>query len=113
MSENCIFCKIANKEVPSDIVYETDTAIAFRDLNPQAPVHILVIPKKHVDGIGSASKDDDLQGLFLAAAETARLEGLDKTGYRLVVNHGTHAGQSVFHLHVHLLGGRVLTWPPG
>lgn len=113
MSVDCIFCKIANKEIQANIAHETDSAIAFHDLNPQAPVHILVIPKKHVDGIAAASDEDDLQGVLLTAAETAKMEGLDKTGYRLVINHGAHAGQSIYHLHVHLLGGRVLTWPPG
>ncbi len=113
MNTECIFCKIASKEIPADIVVENDSVIAFRDLNPQAPTHILVIPKRHVDGIAEASRDDDLQELLLAAAEAARIDGIHRSGYRLVVNSGHHGGQTVHHLHVHVLGGRVMTWPPG
>ena len=109
----CIFCKIANKEAPCEIVYETKGFIAFRDLNPQAPTHILVVPKKHVDSINEAGDADDLQGLLLAAAEVARREGIAAQGYRLVINSGQQGGQTVDHLHVHILGGREMTWPPG
>jgi histidine triad (HIT) family protein len=110
---DCIFCRIANKEIPSDIVLETDEVIAFRDLNPQAPTHVLVIPKRHVEGIAAAGETDPLHALFAAAAEVARRENIQNSGYRVVVNEGMHGGQSVFHLHLHVLGGRVMTWPPG
>lgn len=110
---DCLFCKIASKEIPSDIVYENDEAIAFRDLNPQAPTHVLVIPKKHVDSISKTGEGDNLQALMAAAVEVAKLEGLEHTGFRLVINDGQHGGQTIFHLHVHVLGGRVMTWPPG
>ncbi|MCH8274146.1 MAG: histidine triad nucleotide-binding protein [Armatimonadetes bacterium] len=110
---SCIFCKIASKEVPSDIVYETDTVVAFRDLNPQAPVHILVIPRKHVSGIHEADGGTGLEELMLSAAEVARREEIEDAGYRLVINCGRQGGQTVDHLHVHVLGGRAMSWPPG
>lgn len=108
-----IFAKIIRREIPADIIYETDQVVAFRDINPQAPVHVLVVPKKWVKGIESATKEDDLQSLLLAAAEVARIEGVEKSGYRLVINSGHHGGQTVEHLHVHVLGGRPMAWPPG
>lgn len=108
-----IFAKIIRREIPADIIYETDQVVAFRDINPQAPVHVLVVPKKWVKGIESATKEDDLQSLLLAAAEVARIEGVEKSGYRLVINSGHHGGQTVDHLHVHVLGGRPMAWPPG
>lgn len=108
-----IFAKILRKEVPADVVYEDDFVLAFRDINPQAPTHILVIPKKWVRGIESATADDNLQALFLAAAEVARREGIERHGYRIVVNSGADGGQTVDHLHVHILGGRRMDWPPG
>lgn len=110
---DCLFCKIVSKVTPADIVFENESCLAFRDINPQAPVHILIVPKVHVEGIQSATMEHDLQGLLLRAAEIARSEGIDKSGYRLVINAGQGAGQSVFHLHVHLLGGRPMAWPPG
>jgi histidine triad (HIT) family protein len=110
---DCLFCKFASKEITPDVVYEDDSVLAFRDINPQAPTHILVIPKKHVSSLAEAGGEDDLQSLLLAAAEIARQEGVAGTGYRVVINNGEGAGQSVFHLHVHLLGGRPMTWPPG
>ena len=112
---DCIFCKIASGEIPSDRVYEDDRLVAFRDLNPQAPTHILVIPKKHLSTLLDAELEDvDLLGrLQIAAVEIARDEGLDEDGFRLVTNCLEGAGQSVFHIHVHLLGGRPLRWPPG
>ncbi|MEJ2086583.1 MAG: histidine triad nucleotide-binding protein [Acidobacteriota bacterium] len=112
---DCIFCKIASGEIPSDRVYEDDRLVAFRDLNPQAPTHILVIPKKHLSTLLDAELEDvDLLGrLQIAAVEIARGEGLDEDGFRLVTNCLEGAGQSVFHIHVHLLGGRPLRWPPG
>jgi len=111
---DCIFCKIANKEIKSDIVYEDDQAVAFNDMNPQAPMHILIIPKKHIVGVAEAQKEDaELIGhLQLVAAKLAREKGISD-GYRVVINSGPLAGQSVMHLHYHLLGGRRLSWPPG
>ena len=110
-----IFDKIIAKEIPADIVHETDEVLAFRDINPKAPTHILVIPKKQIPRINEATPQDaKLVGtLLLTAAEIARKLGLDKSGYRLVVNNGKDGGESVPHLHVHLLGGRSLAWPPG
>lgn len=110
---DCIFCKIVAGEIPSDPVYENDTVFAFRDNNPQAPTHVLIVPKKHVDGLHAVDDTDDLQSLLLAAAHIAREDGIAGSGYRVVINSGRHGGQSVDHLHVHLLGGRTMTWPPG
>lgn len=110
---DCIFCKIAAGEIPCDKVMETDSWLAFRDINPQAPTHVLVIPKKHVPGVQAATEDDDVGALLLAAKEIARIEGVDRTGYRLVINSGQQGGQTVDHLHLHVLGGRQMTWPPG
>ena len=111
---DCIFCKIANKEIKSDIVYEDDRVVAFNDINPHAPVHVLVIPKKHIVGVAEARDEDaELMGhLQLVAARLAEEKGVAE-GYRIVVNSGPLAGQSVMHLHYHLLGGRRLNWPPG
>ena len=112
---DCIFCKIAEGEIPSDRVYEDNHLVAFRDLNPQAPTHILIIPKKHLSTLLEVESEDvELLGrLQVAAVEIARQEGLDDDGFRLVTNCLEGAGQSVFHIHVHLLGGRPLRWPPG
>lgn len=114
MADN-IFTKIIAKQIPAKIVFEDDRALAFRDVNPQAPVHILVVPKQAIANVGDAkSADEALLGhLLTVAAEVARREGIDSTGYRLVVNKGHDAGESVPHLHVHLLGGRSMNWPPG
>jgi histidine triad (HIT) family protein len=112
-SPSCIFCRIARGEIPAKMVANGKDIVAFRDLNPQAPVHILVIPKKHVASLDDAS-DSDLLGRMLAlAAAIARQEGSAKSGYRTVINTGKDGGQSVDHLHIHLLGGRHMTWPPG
>ena len=110
-----IFSKILRKEIPADIVYEDEQCIAFRDINPQAPVHLLVIPRKELLNITEMSVEDaPLVGhLFVVARDRAGQFGLDKSGFRLVINNGVDAGQTVSHLHVHLLGGRSLTWPPG
>ncbi len=110
-----IFGKIIRREIPADIVHETDRVLAFRDINPVAPVHILIIPKRPIVSIaGAVSTDAELLGeLMLAAAEIARKEGLESDGYRVVTNSGAHAGQTVFHLHLHLIGGRPMAWPPG
>jgi histidine triad (HIT) family protein len=114
MADN-IFSKIANKEIPATLLYEDDRVVAFRDIAPKAPVHILVIPKKPIARVSEAAAEDEplLGHLLTVAAELARREGIDATGYRLVVNKGPHAGESVPHLHVHLMGGRMLGWPPG
>ncbi|UBF27331.1 histidine triad nucleotide-binding protein [Kovacikia minuta CCNUW1] len=109
-----IFSKIIRKEIPADIVYEDNLAIAFRDVNPQAPVHILVIPKQPIAQLSDAeSKDHALMGhLLLTAKRVAEQEGLTN-GYRLVINTGSDGGQTVYHLHLHILGGRQMSWPPG
>lgn len=114
MADN-IFARIIAKQVPATIVYEDDRALAFRDVQPKAPVHILVVPKKDITRVSEAKPGDEplLGHLLTVAAEIARKEGIDGTGYRLVINKGQHAGESVAHLHVHLLGGRPMAWPPG
>jgi histidine triad (HIT) family protein len=111
----CLFCKIVNKEIPAQVVHENDHVVAFRDLHPAAPTHVLVIPKKHIVGLHDAKPEDAamLGELMLAARDVAEKLGLDAKGYRTVINNGPDAGQSVFHLHVHVLGGRTLAWPPG
>jgi len=111
----CIFCGIAQGEVPARTVLETDDVVAFHDLDPKAPTHVLVIPRRHVASIDAmADGDEELIGkLFAAAKEVARQAGIAADGYRLVTNVGRNAGQSVDHLHVHVLGGRRMTWPPG
>ena len=109
--ENCIFCKIANKQIPSEFIYEDDYAVAFNDLSPQAPVHVLVIPKRHFASLNEVDDVELLGRVMNAVRETAKKLGL--TDYRTVINTGLHAGQTVFHLHVHLLSGRAFDWPPG
>ena len=115
MAEKNIFAKIIAKEIPANIVFEDDRALAFRDVNPKAPVHILIVPKKDIARVSEAKSEDEpvLGHLLTVAAEIARKEGIDSTGYRLVINKGRDAGESVPHLHVHLLGGRAMAWPPG
>ena len=115
MSQDCIFCRIASGEVPSTRVYEDETCVAFNDLSPQAPTHILVIPRRHVDSLDKAGEDDrDVLGrLLLAAANIAREKGFSDAGYRVVVNTNADGGQTVFHLHLHLLAGRPFVFPPG
>jgi len=112
---NCIFCKIIEKKIPSKIVFEDDLITAFEDVHPQAPVHILVVPKKHIPDIHRmADGDRELVGhLFFCAKIIAGQLGLDARGYRMVINNGEGAGQSVFHIHLHILSGRRFTWPPG
>ncbi len=114
MSVMSIFMKIIQGEIPADVVYEDDLCMAFRDVNPQAPTHVLLIPKKAIARISQAEPEDAslLGHLLLTAGEVARRLGLDQ-GYRIVVNDGADGGQTVFHLHLHILGGRPLTWPPG
>ncbi len=112
---DCIFCKIAKGEIPADIVHESDDLVAFRDLNPQAPTHILVIPRKHIATLNDLQEEDaTLMGrLHLAARAIAEAEGIAGRGYRTVINCNAEAGQTVFHIHLHLLGGRPMGWPPG
>lgn len=115
MAEKTLFEKICDKEIPANIVHEDDRCVAFRDISPQAPLHILIIPRKPVPRIGLAEKEDEslLGHLLLTAAQVARSEGIADDGYRLVINNGPHGGEAVPHLHVHLLGGRQMKWPPG
>lgn len=116
MSENnCIFCKIVSGEVPSTKVYEDDSAYAFYDINPQAPTHVLIVPKEHIESLNDVGQGDEvLVGhLLRLAPKIANQHGLADNGYRTVINTGEAAGQAEWHLHVHLLGGRAMTWPPG
>jgi histidine triad (HIT) family protein len=110
-----LFEKIISREIPANIVFEDDHCLAFRDISPQAPIHILVVPKSVIARINAADEENQsiLGHLLLTAAEVARREGISETGYRLVINNGSHGGETVPHLHVHLLGGRPLAWPPG
>lgn len=112
---DCIFCKIVSGDIGADIVHETEHVVAFRDINPQAPTHVQIIPKRHVahiTALDAATDTDWLVELFEVANRIASEEGLDK-GFRLVINNGPLSGQSVFHVHLHILGGRQLAWPPG
>ena len=112
---DCLFCKFVSGEIKADVVYEDDHVLAFRDINPQAPVHVLVIPKRHISTLNDLTPDDaELVGrLYLAAKQVARDEGIDEAGYRTIMNCNEQAGQTVFHIHLHLLGGRGMSWPPG
>jgi histidine triad (HIT) family protein len=112
---DCLFCGIIQGEVKGDLVYQDPSVIAFRDIRPQAPVHILIVPRKHVATLlDLGEEDNDLVGhIFQVASGLAKKEGVSKDGFRIVVNCGAGAGQSVYHIHFHLLGGRDLTWPPG
>jgi histidine triad (HIT) family protein len=111
----CLFCKIAAKQIPSKILFEDPLLLAFHDINPTAPTHVLVIPKQHLTSLGDGQPEHaDLFGkLLLATARAASLTGIAQTGYRVIANTGPDAGQSVFHLHLHILGGRQMAWPPG
>jgi histidine triad (HIT) family protein len=113
--DDCIFCKIARHEIPAGIVYEDDEVLAFKDLNPVAPVHVLIIPKKHIARITDMAEEDaPLMGkIMLAAKKLADEYGVGDEGFRVVINQGKGAGQSVFHIHFHLLAGRQMNWPPG
>jgi len=113
MAEECLFCRIVRKEIPAAIVMESEDCVAFRDINAQAPVHILVVPRKHIASLNE-TEDAELVGrLAVVAAALARKEGIADRGYRTVINTNADAGQTVFHLHLHLLGGRRMGWPPG
>ncbi|MGI9262589.1 MAG: histidine triad nucleotide-binding protein [Woeseiaceae bacterium] len=116
MSESeCLFCKIVAGDIPADVVFDTDDVVAFRDINPQAPTHVVIIPKQHIATINDL--EDSAAGtvgkLYLAARDIAAAEGIADAGYRVVMNCNAAAGQTVFHIHLHLLGGRKLGWPPG
>lgn len=112
---DCLFCKIADKQIQAKVVYEDDRAVAFEDIDPQAPVHILVVPRKHISTtLDLGEEDKELVGhLFTVAAKIAREKGIADSGFRLVMNTNADAGQAVFHVHLHILGGRKMTWPPG
>ncbi len=111
----CVFCKIARKEAPADLLYQDELATAFRDIRPVAPVHVLVIPNKHIASVNEVAEEDErlLGHLFLVARRVAEQEGICQSGYRLIVNNGSHAGQVVFHLHLHVLGGQRMRYPMG
>jgi len=113
MPENCLFCKICKGEIPADTLYEDDDILAFRDIAPQAPVHFLVIPKKHIQGPSAVAADDEqlIGKMMRMGTEIAKKEGIEQ--FRVVFNNGEQAGQTVFHIHMHILGGRSLSWPPG
>lgn len=112
---DCIFCQIIEKKIPAKIVYEDEEIIAFRDINPQAPVHILLLPKKHIESVMKISEQDKsaISKIYTVASQIAKSESIAETGFRIVVNNGPDAGQAVKHLHFHLLGGRKFSWPPG
>ena len=113
--DECLFCKIVNNEVPCELVFENEYLLAFRDINPQAPTHILVIPRKHISTINELETEDAvLVGeILLTARNLAKVENIDQDGFRTVFNCNKDAGQTVFHIHLHLLGGRRFSWPPG
>ncbi len=115
MASECLFCRIIAGEIPSTRVYDDADVYAFRDINPVAPSHILVIPKKHLESVQTAQAEDEglLGKLLLKANQIAAAEGLADAGFRFVINTGEHGGQTVFHLHLHIVGGRSMTWPPG
>ena len=113
MADDCLFCRIARKEIPAKLVAEDEHCVAFRDINPQAPLHVVVIPREHVPSLDEARDAELLGRLSLMAAEIARKEGVSASGYRTVMNTNSAAGQTVFHVHLHLLGGRSMHWPPG
>ena len=114
-NHDCLFCKILAGDIPADIVFESDTAIAFRDINPQAPTHVVIIPRQHIATINDVGESDEkiVGSLYSAARNIAAAEGFAEEGYRTVMNCNEAAGQTVFHIHLHLLGGRALSWPPG
>ena len=111
---DCLFCKIVAGEIPANLIYEDDEVIAFNDINPQAPTHALIIPRKHIATLNSADESDKavLGAMSLAAAKIAKEQGFDQAGYRTVMNCNEHGGQTVYHIHLHLLGGKAMGWPP-
>jgi len=112
---DCLFCRMVAGEITPDVIYETETVLAFRDINPQAPTHVLVIPKKHIETlVDIVDEDTQLMGeIMQVATKVAKMEGLNESGYRTVFNCKQDGGQEVYHIHLHLLGGRSMTWPPG
>ena len=113
MPTDCLFCRIASGEIPATIVAQDEYCVAFRDINPQAPSHVLVIPRAHIATLDDVRDAEVIGRLLLKAADIARQEGIADSGYRAVINTNAGAGQTVFHVHVHVLGGRRMTWPPG
>jgi histidine triad (HIT) family protein len=115
MTEPCLFCRIVRRELEADVVFENEDLLAFRDIAPQAPVHVLLVPKRHIPTTNDLREEDAriAAGMLLAAPKIARDQGVDGEGYRIVMNCGESVGQSVFHVHLHLLGGRSMSWPPG
>jgi len=113
VNESCLFCRIVRGEIPATEVYRTPALVAVRDIGPQAPTHVLVIPTEHIDSLNAVEDGSLLGELLLAARDIARKERVDVRGYRLVINTNADGGQSVGHLHVHVLGGRAMGWPPG
>lgn len=113
--KDCIFCKIANKEIPSEIVYEDDRIVAFKDIEPQAPIHILIIPKEHIQSVNELNKNNIslIDDIFCTIKKLVKDFNIEKNGYRIVNNCGEYGGQTVNHIHFHLLGGRKFSWPPG
>jgi histidine triad (HIT) family protein len=113
--EDCLFCKIVNNEIPAELIFEDDRIVAFNDINPQAPIHILIIPKEHFASLNDMPEEKkDLMGhILLRARQIAQNLGIQENGYRIVLNTARDSGQEVFHIHFHLLGGRRMTWPPG
>lgn len=113
MTDSCLFCRIVRKEIPATVVWEDAHSLAFRDIDPKAPTHVLIVPRTHVASLNEATDAEMLGRLQLAARDIAAAEGIADSGYRTVINTGAGAGQTVFHVHLHLLGGRPMTWPPG
>ncbi|HET9311276.1 MAG TPA: histidine triad nucleotide-binding protein [Actinomycetota bacterium] len=115
MDSACLFCRIGARQIPAEIIRESDRIVAFRDVDPKAPTHVLLIPKEHITSVAELGEDhgDVLVDIVQAASQLARADGIAESGWRLVTNVGPDAGQSVFHLHFHLLGGREMGWPPG
>jgi histidine triad (HIT) family protein len=114
-TQDCLFCRIVSGQIPADVVFEDETCVAFNDISPQAPTHILIVPREHIDSLdkAGAAQKDLLGQLLLSAAEIAREKGFSEPGYRVVINTNSDGGQTVFHIHVHLLGGRPFIFPPG
>jgi histidine triad (HIT) family protein len=113
--DDCLFCKIVNNEIPAELIFEDDRIVAFNDINPQAPIHVLIIPKEHFASLNDIpeEKKDILGHILLRARQIAQNLGIQENGYRIVLNTARDSGQEVFHIHFHLLGGRRMTWPPG
>ena len=113
MSDTCLFCRIVRREIPAKVIHEDEHTLAFRDIDPKAPTHVLIIPKQHIATLNDATDATVMGRLLVAAKDIAAAEGIADVGYRMVINCGAGAGQTVFHVHLHLLGGRKLAWPPG